>query len=152
MSTKELFSCKSIMNTRAAYLVLHTCISLSSNCQQFVSNSPYHSYCSLLPLDAIHFVNITAQNTAGLLYVHLMNTQPLTAAHHASDKQLYTDPDSRLSITHSARHFGRDGVLSEPRISVRFFCLEQLWNVFVFPSSAAHKNQHSVVVLCIIVW
>ena len=64
---KELFSFKIIMNTNAAYIELHTCISLPSNSQTFVSNSPEHSYSLLLPLDAISFINITTQKRAGLL-------------------------------------------------------------------------------------
>ena len=34
--------------------------------------------------------------------------------------------------------------------SCPYFCLVKLWGVCVLPSSAAHKNQHSVVVLCTI--
>ena len=58
-----------IMNTGAAYLELHTYISVYSKCQKFVSYSPGHSYCTLLPLDAIQFVNVTSQKGAGLLCI-----------------------------------------------------------------------------------
>ena len=39
------------------------------NCQKFVSHSSCHIYCSILPLDAINFVNVTTENTGGLLYI-----------------------------------------------------------------------------------
>jgi hypothetical protein len=85
-----------IMNTSAAYLQLHTCISLSSNGQKLVSNSPGHSYCSPLLLDAINFVNVTTQDSWSA--VHLVNTEPLPAVQRAFGKQIYTDPQSQVSI------------------------------------------------------
>jgi hypothetical protein len=60
---------KMIMNTIIAYLNLHTCVSLSSNCQKSVSNSPGYIYCSPLPLDTINFVNVTTQNRGDLLCI-----------------------------------------------------------------------------------
>jgi len=66
---KKPLSIKMIMNTSAAYIEFHTCISLPSNCQTFVSNSPGHGYSSLLPLDAIKFINVTTQKGAGLLCI-----------------------------------------------------------------------------------
>ena len=55
-----------VMNTITAHLYLHTCISLSSNCQKFVAKSPGHIYYSLLPLGAINFVNVTTKTRAEL--------------------------------------------------------------------------------------
>ena len=52
------FTLKMIMNKSAAYLELHTCISPSSNCQEFVSKSRGHSYFLPLPLDAISILTL----------------------------------------------------------------------------------------------
>ena len=65
---------KMIMNTVTAYLQLLTCISLSSNCQKFVPNSPGHIYCLPLPLDATNFMSwcdlaVCLLVTAILLYM-----------------------------------------------------------------------------------
>jgi hypothetical protein len=90
MSTKELLSSKNIMHTSAAsYLVLHTCVSLSSNCQKFVSYSPCHIFCSLMPLDATNFVNVTTQNTAGLLHIWWTQSRlDLCSVHWTNDCKL----------------------------------------------------------------
>ena len=110
---KGIFSFKKIMTAIAAYLVLHTCISVSSNCQKFVSNSPIHVYCSLLPLDAISFVNVTTQNTACLLFIWWTpSCLDLCTVHLTNDcKVTHT---AEFQITHSARRTGRDGVFSKP--------------------------------------
>ena len=66
MCAKEILSFRMIMNASAAYLELHTCISLPSNWQMFVTNSRGHSYSSLLQLDDINFINITTQKRADM--------------------------------------------------------------------------------------
>ena len=66
MATIEIFFFK---HTIAAYLELHNCISQSSNCQKFLSYSPSHIYCLLLPIHANMFVNIITQNRVGLLCI-----------------------------------------------------------------------------------
>ena len=73
------------MNTSAAHLELHTCISLSSNCQEFVTNSSRLTYCSPLPLDAMNFFKYY-HTEESLSAVHLVNTAPSTAVLHAFGK------------------------------------------------------------------
>jgi len=58
-----------IMNASAAYLELHTFISLPSNWQTFVANSRGHSHSSLLQLDDINFLNITTQKRPDTLCI-----------------------------------------------------------------------------------
>ena len=54
---------------------------------------------------------------------------------------------------HTLQVIPAETVIWKADISVRLLCLVYLWNVFVFPSSAAHTNQHCVGVLCLeIVW
>ena len=84
--------------------------------------------------------------------MHLVNTEPLAVVQHAFIKRLYTDPASRVSIYTQCKAFRQRRGIFETKIWLHVLCLVQLWNVFVLPSNAAHKIQHSVVVLCIIVW
>jgi hypothetical protein len=105
MCAKELFSFKMILETSTAYSELHTYISLPSNCQTFVSNSPAHSCCSPLPLDA----------------VNLVNTEPLTAEQRASGKRIYTDQHSRISIYTKCKAFRQRRDIFKIKISVFLF-------------------------------
>ena len=74
--------------------------------------------------------------------MHLVNTEPVTAVQRVIGKRLYTDPASRVSIYLECKAFRqRRGIFK-----VRLFCLVQLRNVFMRPSSTVHTNQHSVVV------
>ena len=80
--------------------------------------------------------------------MHLVNTEPVTAVQRVIGKRLYTDPASSVSIYLECKAFRqRRGIFK-----VCLFCLVQLWNVFVRPSSTVHTNQHSVVVFCTIAW
>ena len=105
------------MNTSAAHLQLHTCISLSSNCQEFVTVSSRLTYCSPLPLDAMNFVNITIQKkVCRALGEHsAVNScaaciwQRLQTAQHCT---VYT---AEFPFTQSGRHCGRNGTFSKPK-------------------------------------
>jgi len=149
VSTKELFSCKSKMNTFAAYLVLHTCISLSSNCQKFVSNSPCHIYCSLLPLDVISFVSVTTQNTACLLFIWWTpSCLDLCTVHLTNDcKRTHTD-EFPLRLVQDIPP--ETGCFQSQDSGSSFLFGAAVEHVC--SSGMAHKNQHSVVVFCIIAW
>jgi hypothetical protein len=135
MCGKEYFSFKMIMNTSAVYLELHTCISLLNNCQRFVPNSPGHTgtYSSLLPLDAINFINITTQKRAGLLYIWWTQSHSLLCILHLANDCKMTH--RRISIYTQCKTFRqRRGIFK-----VRLLCLVQLWNVFLLSSSSAPK-------------
>jgi hypothetical protein len=136
-----------IMNTSAVYLQLRTCISLSSNCQTFVSNSLGHSYCWLLLLDAINFVNITTQTRAGLLCIWWTQSRyQLCRVHLANDFKL--THRAKLPFTHDARHSGRDEVNSKSVCSVWCSC----GTCLCFLPARSTQISTPLWFLCIIVW
>ena len=132
------------MNTSAAHLELHTCIGLSSNCQEFVTDSSRLTYCSPLPLDATNFVNITIQNRAGLLCIWwAQSRQQLCCMHLTNDSSLTHTAEH--PFTHSERNSCRNGTVSKSR----FWSVFSVWcsrgTCLCFVSARPTKNQHSVV-------
>jgi len=84
--------------------------------------------------------------------VHLVSTELLTAVQLAFAKGMYTAQHSRVSIYTHCKAFRQRRGFFKANIPDCLPCLVQLWNVFLLPSSAAYKNQHSVVASCTIVW
>jgi len=119
------------MNTSTAYLHFHTYIILSSNCHKIVSNSLGHIYCSLLPLDAITFVNVTTRKKICLLYIWWTQCRWNLCNMHLANNFKLTHT-TEFSFTQSARHSCRDGAFSKPR----FHSVSSVWyncgNCFCF--------------------
>jgi hypothetical protein len=93
----------------------------------FVSNSPGHSCCSPLPLDAIN----------------LVNTEPLTAEQRASGKRIYTDPHSRISIYTKCKAFRQRRDIFKIKIPVFLFYFLLGAIVEVVCASFQHGRQKS---------